>query len=404
MIRKQVSTVAGSQYSQGVLGEENHFTDGGNENNFISTRNYFDYGNAQTGTVNVFREGDNTIRTGVNNIYQNKDGGGSFIGINNSVRDTSTSYKRGINNTFWRIKGQAYGIFNDIENLPSSTQDIYGTFNRMRVVGTGKGYGGYFSVIGPDESSFAAIFNDGSVIANESGGNNDFRMESEINTHAFWLDADRDLIVFGSSMPDLTGNGDTIAGTTVNFAADFDKGTQSGTAIGIGSREFLLDGVTETNINNGFAPLAHLTYDLGYSNMDRAWDDVYADDFVNVSDEREKNSITDIGYGLDEVLKMRPVAYRLNKDPFNEQKLGLIAQEVLPIVNEAVKTHDYKLLDENDSDFSPVELERMGIKYQQLIPVLIKATQEQNDLIKNQQKLIEELQKEVDLSSSLYSG
>jgi len=42
-------------------------------------------------------------------------------------------------------------------------------------------------------------------------------------------------------------------------------------------------------------------------------------------------------------------------------------------------------------------MERMGLKYQQLIPVLIKATQEQNELIKEQQVLIDELQREVQL-------
>lgn len=111
----------------------------------------------------------------------------------------------------------------------------------------------------------------------------------------------------------------------------------------------------------------------------------------------KKNSIADLTYGLDEVLKMRPVSYRLNRDPFGEVKLGLIAQEVLPLVKEAVKTHDHKLVDEASGEFEEVELERIGMSYQELIPVLIKATQEQNDLIKQQQKLIDGLQKEVEL-------
>jgi len=43
-----------------------------------------------------------------------------------------------------------------------------------------------------------------------------------------------------------------------------------------------------------------------------------------------------------------------------------------------------------------VELERMGIMYQNLIPVLINATQDQQKLIDNQQKHIDLLKKEIE--------
>ena len=79
---------------------------------------------------------------------------------------------------------------------------------------------------------------------------------------------------------------------------------------------------------------------------------------------------------------MRPVSYILKKDPFKDRKLGLIAQEALVLVPEAVKTHDHQVLDEsNPEEFTKIELERMGMTYQQLIPVLIKATQEQQEQI-----------------------
>ena len=50
----------------------------------------------------------------------------------------------------------------------------------------------------------------------------------------------------------------------------------------------------------------------------------------------------------------------------------------LMLVPEAVKTHSYEPVDESeDPEYVKVELERMGVTYNQIIPVLIKAMQEQ---------------------------
>lgn len=199
--------------------------------------------------ANLFgrRSGD---QVGVSNLF-NPDGNYTvtfpappapnfFKGFQTIIRDTSTAYlKYGVYNKFEDFKGIAYGTYNEFEPETASTQAIYGSYTSI-TASAGLRYGSYFDVPGQTDMSFAAVFNNGSVVANEIGGNYDFRMESQARTHAFWLDADRDLVVLGTDTPDLSGNGANIAGTTVDFAADFDKGTTSGTAIGIGSREFCL--------------------------------------------------------------------------------------------------------------------------------------------------------------------
>ncbi|MFK7798363.1 MAG: tail fiber domain-containing protein [Aureispira sp.] len=238
------------------------------------------------------------------------------------------------------------------------------------------------------------LHGNGTTIFNEQGINNDFRIESDGRTHAMWVDASANIVNFGSSAPSASGNGTTVAGTTVQYVADFDLGSTvwSGTAVGIGSIEYLLDATAETMINNDFSPTTHITRDLGGSTTANGWDDVYADNFVNISDEREKEGIENLNYGLKEVLQMRPVSYTLKKDPFKDRKLGLIAQEALVLVPEAVKTHDHQILDEtNPEEFTKIELERMGMTYQQLIPVLIKATQEQQEQIEALKAEIKEL-------------
>lgn len=208
------------------------------------------------------------------------------------------------------------------------------------------------------------------------------RMESDLRPNMFYMDATDNLVRIGNDLNGDTDNGLTVGGTLVDYVVDFDNGSVEGTAVGIGSIEYLLDGNGRTKINNAFVPTTHLTRDLGFSTTAEAWDDVYADDFINVSDEREKEDIQTISYGLEEVLKMRPVSYVLKKDPFKDRKLGLIAQEALELVPESVKTHDYKILNENTpNDFTKIELERMGMSYNTLIPVLIKAIQEQQEKI-----------------------
>jgi len=87
--------------------------------------------------------------------------------------------------------------------------------------------------------------------------------------------------------------------------------------------------------------------------------------YVAVSDSRLKNNITDITYGLAEVLRFRPVMYNMIEEKENSKKhLGLIAQEVKAVIDEAVDD----LIDESQQFYG---LDKSG-----LVPVLVKAIQE----------------------------
>lgn len=87
-----------------------------------------------------------------------------------------------------------------------------------------------------------------------------------------------------------------------------------------------------------------------------------------LSDERVKENIEDCTYGLEDVMKLRPVSYRFKdrKDVCCDDKyLGFIAQEVDPVITEAV----HEMPQDNGDDY-------LGLSYQTLIPVLTKAIQE----------------------------
>ena len=98
-----------------------------------------------------------------------------------------------------------------------------------------------------------------------------------------------------------------------------------------------------------------------------------------VSDVRLKNNINTIQYGLNEILELNPVSYNLKTQTDNVSfqepsvgpfslHLGLIAQDVKPIIPEIIT-------------YMGDEKDLMAISYISLIPILIKAIQEQNDII-----------------------
>ena len=86
-----------------------------------------------------------------------------------------------------------------------------------------------------------------------------------------------------------------------------------------------------------------------------------ANQFQQVSDIRLKDNITDSKYGLEAVLKLRPVEYVMKST--GKQETGLIAQEVEEVLPQFVHTSE-----DEDSTKS--------VNYAQMVSVLIKAVQE----------------------------
>lgn len=67
--------------------------------------------------------------------------------------------------------------------------------------------------------------------------------------------------------------------------------------------------------------------------------------------------------------------------------------ELLKIIPEAVHTHDIDINSEGETVITPVE--EYGIKYNQLIPVLIDAIQEQHQHIQEQHTLLKNLESRI---------
>jgi len=105
---------------------------------------------------------------------------------------------------------------------------------------------------------------------------------------------------------------------------------------------------------------------------------------VHSSDRRLKKDISDLPYGLNEILQLQPKQYFWkNRTEQTRASLGLIAQDVQKIIANVVKegTDDKKTL---------------SLSYTELIPVLINAIKEQQAIISTQSLKIEGLTSEVE--------
>ncbi len=101
------------------------------------------------------------------------------------------------------------------------------------------------------------------------------------------------------------------------------------------------------------------------------------------SDARLKEQVRDLSYGLPELLSLRPVSYRLKSYP-SQPKIGLIAQEVKPVIPEVVY-----LSPENPEEVEP---RYYSINYAELVPLLVKSIQEQQESIAAFQSRLERLE------------
>jgi hypothetical protein len=96
--------------------------------------------------------------------------------------------------------------------------------------------------------------------------------------------------------------------------------------------------------------------------------DSAATSWVSASDERLKNIISNIENATEKLNTLRAVNYTWKSDKENSNNLGLIAQDVIKVFPEIVS--------ESSKDGM------YGVKYTELIPVLVKAIQELNEKIK----------------------
>jgi hypothetical protein len=168
----------------------------------------------------------------------------------------------------------------------------------------------------------------------------------------------------------------------------------TGGSLSFGSVETLSDaGAFTIGSNSNFVPTTDNLRDLGSSSL--RWNEVWAaDGTINTSDARLKTNVRTLDYGLKEIMKLRSARFNWKDREGEGDKLGLIAQELKAVLPEVVRDWEYQT-DEQTGERKKVPAARLGVAYADIIPVLIKGMQEQQDQIEEQRQQIEELKQLV---------
>ncbi len=217
----------------------------------------------------------------------------------------------------------------------------------------------------------------GNAVFNELGGNFDFRVESDLLNYMFWIDASANNVKIGTS---------ALSSMLLRV------GQTTGAGIHIGSVETIADaGGNLLETNSTFIPSTDNNRNLG--SPTRRWNQVWAGvGVIQTSDGRDKEHVRDLEYGIAEVMKLRPVKFNWKSQPYEGDKIGLIAQEIETVISEVVQKHEWVQEEEGSDNMIRKETDRYGVYYSDLIPVLVKALQEQQEEIEGLKARLEEIE------------
>ena len=137
--------------------------------------------------------------------------------------------------------------------------------------------------------------------------------------------------------------------------------------------------------------------DLGTSSF--RYEDAYVRDGVTTgSDRNEKENITESNLGLAFIKELQPVSYTWKNNSSNRTHYGLIAQDIETWLsdNDKNNTDFAALIKEDISEEQDGSNYRYGLRYTEFVSPLIKAIQEQQELIETQQTTINDLKSRIE--------
>lgn len=128
------------------------------------------------------------------------------------------------------------------------------------------------------------------------------------------------------------------------------------------------------------------------------WTNVFAvNGTIQTSDANDKKEMKPITFGLDKIKQLRPISFQWKDNAIDNSAthLGFVAQEVKQVLPQVIVDSDWVELPEGQGRVWQ-KSERLGMKYAEIIPVLVKAVQEQQEVIENQKNEIKTLKQQLE--------
>ena len=263
--------------------------------------------------------------------------------------------------------------------------DVSGHANsRNWSIGNGGSHYGSFTVgvsnaAGGDPQASGTHFNpflitqEGNVVFNDDSKDADFRVESDSNTHALFVDASGGAggdILFGVSSRTGMYNGTGANGVAIESLGD------QGTALVVQSSTnacvYLAN--PSGNSNDNFIVFSDAGATVGQISGTSS-----GTTYSTSSDRRLKDNIEPIADATDKLMSMKPVTHTWIANPEAPSVHGFIAQEMQEIIPEAVSGEDGGE-------------EMMSMDYGRITPVLVAALQEATNEIKALKQRVSELE------------
>ena len=195
------------------------------------------------------------------------------------------------------------------------------------------------------------------AVFNEDGLDTDFRVESNSNANAIFVDGSADSVSIGTAgghKAEFENNGDGVRIVTDNTAHTL--GLVSGNSFASGAN---YTWCKATGGTSGVFDISVNTLGVRLGRNSTSW--------ASLSDSRLKTVTGRYTDAITDVKELDPVKFTWNNDPENSPNVGFLAQSVQGVVPEAV-TSDQKI-DGDDTKY-------LSVKYTEVIPLLTAALQE----------------------------